>query len=545
MGAKERKFGLAFNILVIAVLLVFAGFSQAKDTANEQKESTLLFSSKQPSATFNLPILPTGGASMTTEMASCFEVNPKKGTKKLTVTYHPATCGFCGKKTLKVRIGGLAEPIGIPVKVSCNADMLVFESAPSGRKSYASALSDWIDALAGKGLTVLDVNVDSFQFNGNLQTLKKAYALDRNKPDAFIRAIQEVSKAADAKYVILLGNTDQIPMPDIGDRQIVKKGKEICEFSANPPCRLPSDRAYALLENRRYVTQVTRIPGPDYLVESKFRQYAEIHRQGGLRIARKGITLQVDSCGGTNIRQTKKGIIAEKDCAFFEDIGKTLKPVFGISSCTRENNCLLTPPFCLSCNGKTSDCLADSLKSRFEKASLLYIDQHGSGNSFSSVTVKGQDELFCVAGNSDFFGSLKLGKFPPVITTACYGASIDEDTGGNPLIGSQGTAKSLLYAGAPIYIGSTRTNFALTAAYSKIGPEDELAYRTNLNFVQQITQSVLTCRDRIGDCFYRQMDAYERLFLSEGIAASRWKDRQTVRQYQLYGDPTLKIQVDG
>lgn len=549
MGKAIRKVTLIIGLLLI-------GSTLDAEFGDGQVNLPLTFSSIKPTSEFNFQQIAIGKARITTETKRCFSISPVSGTKRITLRYRPETCGFCGKKTISVGFPGVATITQIPVEVSCQANVLLVDNQPpSSKKEYAEALSEYIQTLAKEEkLSVLAVNLNDFRYNIDATPIKNK--LDLKKPETFVNAIRDISSLAKSQYVILLGNVETLPMPDIGDKEIKKGGRKECEFSYTPPCTLPSDRPYAGFNGDTYAAKIARIPMPVYAMDRTLRTYTKLHKQKGIRIEKNRMMFHVDSCG--KVKETEKNgkKIMTKDCWWFDQYMKTYGAVFGkTAACLESQNCFLNPPYCLSCNGKIGSCKPEEYKRKLEAASFLYIAQHGTGFYFQGITEQNGVELTCNAGDGKFFVHRTLSYHPLVITPACYGASIDEDIAHERQYGSSGSATSLLFAGASIYIGTTRGNYAALKTNFKKGTpitrlinplEQFFNLKTNVEYTERITKTILACKKRIGDCFYDEMVAMELGLQSKDVDeefASRWKSRQTIRQYQLYGDPTLTIQV--
>ncbi len=481
----------------------------------------------------------------------CFTVEAKDSAhpeKGIIVSYHAESCNLCGNLKLKVQGTANSEGVSIPVSISCKADMLLVANEQYVDQARI-ALGKYTRAIAKEGLSSIFVNLGQFSLASN----GKAAPLDQpdtSRPVTFKNVLAYLStKLVTPKYVMLLGDTDRIPMQDLGDQQKNNnKGQPECIFGGKPPCALPSDRPYAVVEGLRYKTVVARIPGNILLVGAKLESYADLHTAGlPIKVPKRSVYIYSDACGGTKKAGVGPFARLEENC-FIRDESLAMQGNLGRTGCNAANGCFMAPSYCLYCSGGVA-CDRNAVGAIFRDAGLLQINQHGSGTSFSSVGLKNGKEISCDAARSSYFSENGIRLKAGVITSACYGAAIDSAQGAIRLGGFEGTAKAMLQAGAPFYIGTTRINYG-------IGTPKAGAIQAEYEHNVQISKAIMTCPSRLGDCFYDQMSAYLRLFSNPDVQAAQsqitysngqgrgWFEPRLVQEYQFYGDPTLKIKVE-
>ena len=334
--------------------------------------------------------------------------------------------------------------------------------------NYKTALSSYESLLTSEGLSYVYIELNSYN-----------PAMDTTDWQSIKNTINRIEYLAAPEYLIILGDTNIIPMPTVYNP---------VPFDSNgsQPYEIPTDDPYGSLYNNNIPSiVVARVPGSSGDEIATFLQNA----------------IKKHNSGGYNLLIVGDGLDQPFQNAFVKDDTNSFSESTTGLSCQDNTNCLYAPPYCLGllCNQSTS--LKSDISSKY---GIQYYDCHGDGY-----------------GCMDYYGVYPildtiiawvptLNTNPIIMTSACHDGIINSSI---PLTNT--LAIQMLDDGASVYIGNTKYG------YGGLSP-------TELEYVYNTFKSGKT----IGQAFL----AMKKHFLANPYD---YYQEGTAQELQLYGDPTI------
>jgi len=367
--------------------------------------------------------------------------------------------------------------------VEGTADVLILTNEKQLQESsgFRGALNQYINILESENLTTKYIDLSSPKL--------AEYGLQINNLDNW----REIKKAIDvlrtkfqAKYILILGGADVIPIP-------------LAQTTEKIPTIPVSDDTYADFEfDGLPDIMISRIPTPvngdQKIITTTLLSSTKRHALNGWAFEKSFIA--ADTC------------IWPTECRGIFDVDLVSQSIFRLN-CNETEQCLTVPPNCLGWNCDSPD----KFKTSLLENENIHFDAHGSGYSFAAHAK--DNEWYTVLSGSDLY-SMDLDKAPLITTIACHGAVVDCDSG-KGCITKEGTGFAFLANGASVYIGNSRYGYGGVSA----------------KLISQFYEKL-----KAGKTVGEAMLETKRNALKN--ARTEW-DKAVIYELQVYGDPTLKI----
>jgi hypothetical protein len=353
--------------------------------------------------------------------------------------------------------------------------------------AYKTALSSYENVLTSEGLSYIYVELNSYNPNMNV-----------NDWISIKSTINRIEYLTNATYLIILGGTDIVPMPNVSTSVSFSAPAYYLIDNSNPNIIFTDDPYGSLTNNNNPSVVVARFPGTtaDDIATIMLNDVKKHNNNNyGLLIVGDGLNGSDDAFVGYDTNQ------------------------FSLSatrlSCSDNSNCFHFPPYCLGLICNDSSSFENLISNTY---GIQFYGCHGDGyvcgDSTGAYTVIASAPLQGVSIAS----MPKFNTNPIIITVACYDGAIDNGYLLVPSVlagGSRTLALQALNNGASVYIGNTKEGFGGLS-------ESEESYIYN-NFKNGMTIGKAFLSMKV-NYLKNPYDAYQ-----EG----------TAHELQLYGDPTL------
>lgn len=346
--------------------------------------------------------------------------------------------------------------------------------------AYKKTLNEYRDVLKKEGLSSFYIELDS-------PKIKSFFNVELKDPTNWREVKSVLDKILDktkSKYLLILGGVNVIPQPP---------AKTTAEIPAIPT----SDDRYSDLDLDGIPDiAVGRIPTPDKstsIIVSALKSAIIMHNKDSLsKVMLTDVCLFPPSCSGIN------------------DVNLISTAIFGVN-CYQTDDCYSAPPYC---SGNKCE-RRENFYLKLLNSDIINLNAHANPYSFSAATKDGWYDVL----TSKILYKTPFLTNPVFSTIGCHSGTID--CGEGSCINKDGNVFAFLANGASNYVGNTRYGFGGGATSSLLSD-----YYNNLKKGQ-----------RSGDALLNMKRA-----AIKGSHSEWWK--AVVYEVQLYGDPTLKINME-
>jgi len=363
------------------------------------------------------------------------------------------------------------------------ADVLIVASSRlRTNDDYNKALKNYRKTILEEGLTSFYIMLDSQK----VQDLFNVRLANIDDWRSVKTVLDKILYKVEPDYLLILGGVDIIPQPP-------------AKTTAEIPTIPVSDDRYSDIDLDGIPDIATgRIPSPSkdtiMPIIKTLKSSIEFRKKSALNKV-----IIADTC-----------LFDPPRCPGKYDINLLSKSIFG-AECEKSDNCYSAPPYCsdFKCAKK------DEFYQYFLNSDIINLNAHGSPYRFSSHASDGN--WYGVLTSNELYKKGFNGN-PIFFTIACHGGAIDCERG--YCVTKDGNVFSFLNNGAAVYIGNTRYGIGggLTAGHLS-------EFYNNFEEGMSVAKAILKMKS----------EKLKKSYTDFG--------RAVIYEIQLYGDPTLKVNV--